>query len=205
MIIFMVCNKKSGIHKMLFLIVTISCCLISCQAIDEEEPISSASEKSLESSVASPEDSQQDTVPISQSEEMSFEGIPQPDGVSPASQSDITESVKYESGKILLSHVGIDGTTNTIVINDDTTKKQILGYIDGMQASDYTVRNTPPGGGQIIDIEVHRNSAIEQYIFSSQTKDGNALGKNLYNSDSSKWAIVDKDAFDYLLNLLLIK
>lgn len=90
-------------------------------------------------------------------------------------------------------------------VYDDTAKKQVLLYVDSMQTSDYTAENTPPGRDQIIDVEIHQNDEIEQYVFSSQTKDSKALGKNLHESDPSKWTIVDKEAYDYLSNLMAVK
>lgn len=90
-------------------------------------------------------------------------------------------------------------------VYDDTAKKQVLLYVDSMQTSDYTAENTPHGRGQIIDVEFHRNDEIEQYVFSSQIKDGKALGKNLHESGPSKWTIVDKDAYNYLLNLISVE
>lgn len=136
------------------------------------------------------------------SEEMPVQSIPQPDGAPPmiSSEESVEEANKglvYEAGKITITDVKIDGTTRIVDVQDEAAKEQILSYVDGMRISDYTVRNTPPGGGHIIDVTVHRNGVIEQYSFSDQIVDGNTLGKNLQESVMN-WTITDKDAYAYL-------
>ena len=68
-----------------------------------------------------------------------------------------------------------------------------------MQASEYNASNVPPGSGYtIIEVAVHRNETIEQYVFTNLKVDGNYLGKNLTN-DAFNWTIIETGAIDYLL------
>lgn len=129
-------------------------------------------------------------------------GPPQADNQKPIIVDKAPPRQRYESGKILIIRVEITGTTYAVEIVDDAAKKQILGYVDGMKTSKYNVMNTPPGGGRIIEVEVHRNNEIEEYSFSSQIIEGNALGRNFHNFDPTIWTIVDKDAFPTLSNYL---
>lgn len=134
--------------------------------------------------------------------DMPVQSIPQPDGAPPmispeGAVEEANKGLVYEAGKITITDVKIDGTTRIVDVQDEAAKEQILSYVDGMQASGYTVRNTPPGGGHIIDVAVHRNDVIEQYSFSDQIVDGNTLGKNLQESVMN-WTITDKDAYAYL-------
>ena len=127
---------------------------------------------------------------------------PQTDGPPKIDVNEDSSSHPYQAGAIWISRIEIDGTIHLAEIAEAEIKNQVLTYVDNMQPSNYTVENVPPGGGQIINVEVHRNNEIERYVFSDQVVDGNALGKDLYNLDEGQWTIVDSEAFGYLSHLL---
>ncbi|MEG0899782.1 MAG: hypothetical protein RSD67_07515 [Oscillospiraceae bacterium] len=174
------------------------------EAKPSSAPVSSSAESQEKPSGASTK-AEDEIVYIEPNRDLLPNTPPETDNQKPTIVAKEPRSQQYESGKVLLTCVKIDGTTYEVEVADGVTKKQIAKYVDGMKSSSYTVQNTPPGGGEIIDVEIHRNDVIELYAFSSQTQDGNPLGRNFSGPNPSSWTIADKDAFDYLSKLLSIK
>jgi cytoskeletal protein RodZ len=165
-----------------------------------------SSEAPSESSPPEQENSQVQPIPITPNADVSVSAPPQPDGSPQLNQREVVDEMNkdetYEAGIITISRVQIDGATEIVTVNDEEAKKTILGYVDTMQSSEYNAMNTPPGGDSIINVAVHRDDAIEQYIFSDRVVDNNALGKNLQDPDLTKWYIVDNNAFSFVLDIM---